>query len=273
MEISRHEPGMFSWADMATPDLDGSQKFYTSLLGLEHEDTPVGNGMVYSMLKKNGRGVCAMYNMAEEMKAMTGSRPAWRTYFTVENTDEMAERAMALGATVFAGPMDVFTAGRKAVLHDPTGAEFALWQPIDNVGAGVFAEPGALCWTELATNDTATATRFYSSLFGWSVQTAPSPVGGVYTLFMVDDRRAAGMLEIKPEWGSVPPHWSVWFDAGDLDAAMARAEDAGAQVKMRSVKIAGVGKFSLIEDPQGSHFSMMEFAPARDPIALRNREE
>lgn len=253
---------MFSWADLATPDLAASQRFYTGLLSLDHEDAPVGNGVVYSMLKKNGKGVCAMYNVVEDVRAMTGGRAVWRTYFTVQNTDETVERARELGASVSAEPMDVFTAGRMALLQDPTGAEFAVWQPIDHIGAGVFAEPGALCWTELATDDINAAGGFYSGLFGWSIQTAPSPYGGVYNLFMVEDRRAAGMVEIKPEWGGLPTHWSVWFDAGDLDAATTKAEAAGAEVKMRNINIPGVARFSTLEDPQGSRFSMMEFTPS-----------
>ena len=261
MEIARHEPGMFSWADLTTPDLEGSQQFYTGLLGLDHEDAPVGSGIVYSMLKKNGKGVCAMYNMAEEMKAMIGGRASWRVYFTVEDTDEIVDKAKELGASVIDGPMDVFTAGRMAVLNDPAGAEFAVWQPMDHIGAGVFAEPGALCWTELATDNVDASKSFYSDLFGWSIQAAPSPYGGTYSLFMVEERRAAGMVEIKPEWGKKSPHWSVWFDAGNLDAATTIAEAAGAEVKMRSINIPGVGQFSTIEDPQGSLFSMMEFTP------------
>ena len=185
---------MFSWADLATPDLEASQKFYTNLLSLDHEDAPVGNGVVYSMLKKNGKGVCAMYNMVEEMKAVTGGRAVWRAYFTVDNTDETAERARELGASVSAGPMDVFTSGRMALLEDPAGAEFAVWQPIDHIGAGVFAEPGALCWAELATDDADAAGSFYSGLFGWS-----SP-----------DRAIAVRRRVQPVHGGGsggPPEW------------------------------------------------------------------
>ena len=262
MEITKHEPGMFSWADMATPDLEGSQKFYTSLLGLEHEDTPVGNGMVYSMLKKEGRGVCAMYTMVEEMKAMTGGRTAWRTYFTVENTDETVARAKELGATVFAGPMDVFTAGRMAVLHDPTGAEFAVWQPIDHIGAGVFGEPGALCWAELATHDTAAAASFYSGLFGWSTNVNQSPTGADYTMFSNEGRPVGGMLAIQPEWGEMPPCWTVYLGTEDLDAALTKAKAMGGNSLMPVMDVPNIGRFTMLQDPQGSNFTLMEFAGA-----------
>ena len=260
MEMTKHEPGMFSWADLATPDFESSKAFYTSLLELEHEDAPVGDGMMYSMLKKNGKGVCAMYNMVEEMKAMTGGRAAWRLYFTVENTDEMVEKAKELGASVFAGPMDVFTAGRMAVLHDPTGAEFAVWQPMDHIGAGVFGEPGALCWAELYTNDTAAAASSYADLFGWSANTAPSPTGANYTMFSVEGRPVGGMLAIQPEWGGVSPNWSVYLGTDGLDAAIEKAKSMGGTSSMPIMEVPEIGRFTMLHDPHGSNFTLMEFA-------------
>ena len=262
MEITKHEPGMFSWADLTSPDLEGSQKFYTTLLSLEHEDAPVGEGMVYSMLKKNGRGTFAMNNMTEEMKAMSGGRASWRVYFTVENTDETVEKARELGASVIAGPMDVFTAGRMAVFHDPAGAEFAVWQPKDHIGAGTFSEPGALCWAELSTTDTAAATDFYSALFGWSASVNRSPTGADYTMFSIEGRPACGMLEIQPEWGDVPPNWSIYIGTEDLDAAIENAKAMGGNSFMPIMEVPNIGRFTMLQDPQGSHFTLMEFAGA-----------
>ena len=40
-------------------------------------------------------------------------------------------------------------AGRMAVLQDPTGAVFQVWEPKRHIGAKILDEPGALCWTEL----------------------------------------------------------------------------------------------------------------------------
>ena len=51
-------------------------------------------------------------------------------------------------------PSDVFDAGRMAVIQDPTGAKFSLWQPKRHIGADVIDEVGAHCWSELNTKDT-----------------------------------------------------------------------------------------------------------------------
>ena len=40
-----------------------------------------------------------------------------------------AAKAKELGATVMMEPFDVLDAGRMAVIQDPTGAVFCVWQP------------------------------------------------------------------------------------------------------------------------------------------------
>ncbi len=57
------------------------------------------------------------------------------------------------------GPMDVFDLGRFAVLADPSGAVFSLWQARSFAGAAVFNAPGSLGWVELATRDAEGAKR------------------------------------------------------------------------------------------------------------------
>ena len=120
---------MFSWADLATPDAEGSKAFYTEILGLTATDLPMQPGMVYSMLAKDGSNVCAIYQMPEEMGQMTGGQPVWNSYFTVESADETASRVAELGGAVMMGPVDVFDSGRMVVSSDPTGAVFSAWEP------------------------------------------------------------------------------------------------------------------------------------------------
>ena len=97
----------------------------------------------------------------------SGTPPHWNLYVTVANVDETVKRAEGLGARVFAPPFDVMGAGRMAVLQDPTGAVFQLWEPKEHIGAKILNEPGAVCWSELTTRDTAAAESFYTALFGW----------------------------------------------------------------------------------------------------------
>ena len=258
MEVTKHQPGMFSWADLGTPDAEGSKQFYTELLGLDSTDMPMGEGMSYTMLSRGGKSSCALYSMPEEMKQMTGGHPAWQSYFTVESADDAAARITELGGSVMQGPFDVFTSGRMAIAQDTTGAVFAVWEPKDHIGAQVFGEPGALAWNELYTHDTDTAAKFYAGLFGWSANKTPSADGGEYTEYQIDGKSAAGMMAIRKEWGEMPANWSIYFAVADLDASLEKAKGLGAREVMPPMEVEDVGRLVFLQDPQGAYVAIIQ---------------
>ena len=61
--------------------------------------------------------------------------PYWKVYFTVDDIQKSSEQAKESGASVIFGLMEVFDAGHAAILQDPQGAVFALWQSKDHIGA------------------------------------------------------------------------------------------------------------------------------------------
>ena len=95
--------------------------------------------------------------------------PHWNLYIAVDDADASAKRAGELGGTVIAPPFDVGTFGRMAVILDPTGAAFCIWQAKDTTGTTITGESGTLCWADLSTPDPASAKPFYEGLFGWKI--------------------------------------------------------------------------------------------------------
>ena len=95
-----------------------------------------------------------------------GIPPNWLSYIAVESADATANRAESAGAEILMGPMDVMDVGRMAVIQDPTGAVFAVWQARAHAGYGVVGEPGSVCWHELMTRDAPAAKVFYRDLDG-----------------------------------------------------------------------------------------------------------
>ena len=69
------------------------------------------------------------------------------------------------------------------------------------------------------------------------------------------------MLEIKKEWGEVPPNWSIYFAVAELDAALNSARKMGACEVMPPMKIEDVGRICLIRDPQGAYVSFIQIDP------------
>ena len=65
-----------------------------------------------------------------------------------------------------------------AVIQDPRGAFFLVWQPRQHIGASLVNEPGAMVWNELVTPDLEASKEFYSGLFGWTItpfEDSPQP--------------------------------------------------------------------------------------------------
>lgn len=52
-----------------------------------------------------------------------------------------------------------------------------------------------------------------------------------------------------------------YFAVANCDDAVAKAQELGAEIKMPTTPIPGVGRFALLSDPQGSGFAVLEPEP------------
>jgi len=253
-------PGAFCWVELGTTDNEAAKNFYTQLFDWEYEDHPMGPDGVYSMLKLGGKDVGGLYKLMPDMLAQ-GVPSHWMSYVATANADETAEKAKNAGATIMNGPFDVSTLGRMAVIKDPTGAVFSIWQAKDNKGSAAWGVPNAPVWNEIGTNDTQKAGEFYTEVFGWTKQQFPGPME--YTVFNNEDKGIGGMYQITPEMGPIPPHWLVYFAVDDCDAKVQQATQLGANVMKPAEDIPGVGRFAILTDPQGATFALLKPQPAQ----------
>lgn len=258
-ETPEYKPGTFCWVELTTTNGQAAKKFYTELFGWTFTDNPIGPDMVYTMLKLNGKDVGALYQMSGDMTAQ-GIPPNWLSYASVTSADESAAKAKSLGANSLKEPFDVGDVGRMAVIQDPTGAVFALWQAKKHKGAGIVNVPGALVWNELTTSDTARAGEFYSGLFGWGID-AKTFGPTEYTIFQNGDRGAGGMFKLTSDMAGVPPFWLVYFAVDDCDAKVKKATELGATTIKPADDIPGVGRFAILQDPQGAAFAIIKTEP------------
>jgi predicted enzyme related to lactoylglutathione lyase len=246
-ERTQHPPGAFSWAELTTTDADGAKAFYTGLFGWEIDDNPMPDGGVYTLLRRGGKAAAALFQATEE-------RPvAWLSYITVDSADATAAAVTEHGGGAPMGPpFDVMDLGRMAVVHDPAGAFFAIWEPRGSIGSEVVNEPGALSLNQLNTNDPEGAQRFYEAVFGWRfdfVGTDDNRYWGIYN----DDRLNAGMMPLPPGLDA-PPHWLVYFGSEGVDDDARRVEELGGRVLVPPTDVPG-GRFISAMDPQGGVFA------------------
>jgi predicted enzyme related to lactoylglutathione lyase len=250
-ERTQYTPGTFSWADVTTTDQPAAKEFYSGLFGWEAEDMPVGDGVAYSMMKQDGRNVAAISPQPQQQRE-AGVPPTWNSYVTVASADDAAAKAGELGGTVHAPPFDVMDAGRMAVIQDPQGAFFMVWEPRENIGAGVVNGPGRLSWNELASPDVDASAQFYGGLFGWTAQEFDGmPVR--YMVVSVGERSNGGIREMGND--PAPPHWLVYFGVDDIEAGLAKAKELGGTVMAGPMDI-GIAKIGVVQDPQGAMFAL-----------------
>ena len=118
-------PGVPCWVDTNQPDPEAAVAFYRTLFGWEFEDAmPPGSPGRYFMARLHGGDVAAVGSLPEGAPATA----VWNTYIWVDSADETASRVVAAGGRTLTEPFDVMDAGRMALVADPEGAVFSVWQ-------------------------------------------------------------------------------------------------------------------------------------------------
>ena len=207
----------------------------------------------YFIARLGGREVAGVGSTPQAAPPMA----MWNTYVWVESADETAAKVEALGGTALMPPFDVFTHGRMFVLKDPTGATISVWQAKEHSGIELVGVPGTICWCELATPDAQRAGAFFSNLFGWSLKAGGGEMN--YTELVNGTQPIGGIMPMAGDmWQGVPPHWMAYFMVADCDATARKAWELGGKLCVEPQDIPNVGRFSVITDPQGAVFSIIQ---------------
>ena len=269
-------PGVPCWVDSQHPDPDAVLSFYRGLFGWDFENVmPEDSAGVYYMARIRGGDVAAISSTPDGAPP----RAVWNTYVAVADADESAAAVREAGGAVHMAPFDVMDAGRMAVVADPEGATFCLWQAKENFGAAVVNEHGSVNFNGLATRDPKQAETFYSAVFGWRI--LPLASGPMWILPGYGDHleeRSPGLRESMEQMGApegfvdvvaminpiaaddteTPPHWSVTFAVDDAAASAAAATELGGTVVAGPFD-APWTRLAVLDDPQGATFIAGQF--------------
>jgi len=257
--ITDHAPGSFCWFELATTDHEAAKQFYSRMFGWEAADFPMGPTEIYTIFRQNGRDAAAVYTMRPEQRA-GGMPPNWMPYVRVESADDAAKRADALGGRTHMAPFDVAENGRMAVVADPTGAIFSVWQPKSHPGTGVVQEPGTCVWADLSTTDPSAAARFYADLCGWKMVEGKSEQParpGQYMHIMNGREMIGGIPPAESHDPNTPPHWLLYFSVKDCGASIAQVKSLGGRLLFGPTDIEGRRTFAVVSDPQGAAFGIV----------------
>ncbi|KUO16057.1 VOC family protein [Streptomyces dysideae] len=253
-------PGSPCWLDLGAPDVRAAAAFYGAVLGWEFASMGEGEDWEGGMFQKDGKTVAGLGRLTEE-----GARSAWMIYYSVTDADATTQAVERAGGTVRVMPTDLDDWGRMAQYSDPSGGQFAVWQPGKNTGFELADEPGSLSWTELYTSDAATAREFYGDVFAWQFSDMELPGGGgTYTLItpagLPGERMQGGLMELPKEnlaLANGRPYWHPVFNVTDCDAAVAKVTENGGSVQMGPEDAEGVGRLAVCLDPSNADFVVL----------------
>lgn len=122
---------------------------------------------------------------------------------------------------------------------------------------------GQICWTEIATKNLETSSKFYSELFGWNLKKSKAVESEMeYIEFSPEGNcPAGGMYQITEECGNTTPHWMSYVAVDNVDKSAEKVKELGGNVCVPPTDIPNVGRFCVITDPTGATFSMITMNP------------
>lgn len=258
-----YPPGVPCWVETLQADPRAAIAFYAGLFGWEAAGPgPMPDaGGAYYVARVAGQDVAGIATLPNGSNAS----PAWTTYVRVDDADAAAARAKRAGGVVIVAPFDALPAGRAAVLADPGGAVFGVWQAGTREGAQLVNAPNAWAMSTLRTSDLNGAANFYEALFGWKPQAFNAGANQV-TLFRLPGY--VGGKEQQPvprdvvacmiESGDAgPAMWRVDFWVDDTDAAIARAERFGGRIIVPPYNTLNFRQ-AVLADREGAAFSISQ---------------
>jgi predicted enzyme related to lactoylglutathione lyase len=239
----------FVWHEQVSDDPKQAEAFYTKLFGWGTEAFNAGE-MDYTMISSGGK------THGGFATAMEGAPPPhWLSHIGVENVDETIEKAKRAGGSVAAGPFDMPEVGRMVILKDPQGAFVSAYQ---SHGTSEGVAEGVFVWDELGTTDADGAQRFYEEVFDWTTADQGAEYGG-YRIFHRGETQVGGLMANQNP--SMPAMWTPYVGVEDPDATCKKAKELGANVIVEPMDIPNIGRFAIVQDPQGAVFGIIRGEP------------
>ena len=122
--VTENQPdGTPTWIDLGVPDLDRALDFYGALFGWQFDVGPAEYGR-YTTAYVDGSRVAALAPNSDP----EATRFWWNVYLATADCDATAATVEQAGGTVVDPPADVMDRGRMAIVRDPAGGQFGLWQ-------------------------------------------------------------------------------------------------------------------------------------------------
>ena len=246
--------GRFVWFEYVAKDLNKAQAFFGELFNWKTKGVEVPGGE-YKMISAGEHEIGGY--MATPQGAPAEAH--WLSSLQVESASETVEAIKTAGGKVLKAPARMGDMGTYALVKDPLGGVFALWQP-DKPSPGEYkGVPGTFVWNELYTDDVDRSLAFYEKIGGFV--DAPMDMGpsGTYHVLNSDGKGRAGIM--KSPMPGIPQVWMPYVQVASADQTAAKAKKLGAELKVPPADIPNVGRFAILTDPLGATLGILEPKP------------
>jgi predicted enzyme related to lactoylglutathione lyase len=238
--------GRFVWFELLTKDANRAQGFFGELFGWSAKTVPMPGGDYTMIAAPDGRTIGGYAD---------GEGGRWLPYLRVPSAADAAAQVGKLGGKVVKPAFKIGDFATMAVLADPHGAEFAVWQPakVEDPGAPAVGHFG---WCELASKDPAASVAFYRALGGFTAREMAMPDGAYHLL----ESEGAGRAGIMAQHAPQPTAWVPYVLVASADATAAKAQKLGAALVVPPTDIPDVGRFAIFANPQGHATGILQSA-------------
>jgi predicted enzyme related to lactoylglutathione lyase len=232
----------FVWFEYVSNGADKAKALFGELFGWTTKSVPMPDGTYEMIAAPDGRTIGG-YFAAPDPK----SGGSWLPYLLVGNAADATAQVTKLGGQVMKPPFPIPGIATMAVVADPHGAGFAVWQPTKTEDMGPPAA-GHFCWNELAAKDADAAVSFYTKLAGFTDDKMEMPGMGFYHVLKSGGESRAGIMAAMP---GQPHSWLPYVQVASADQTAEKAKKLGATIVVPPTQIPNVGRFSVFVDGQG----------------------
>lgn len=238
--------GRFVWHELMTPDSSAAHAFYSKAIGWKSQ--PWEEDPAYVMFAAPRGPVGATVATTD------GSQPRWLPYIGTGDIAETVDLAKEKGAGLVKHITSMSSGSKYAVLQDPHGATFGVYESARDYGEISAPKPGEHSWHELMSEDYAGAFDFYSSLFGWEkIDELNMGEMGVYLIYGFDGQPFGGMMNAVP--GGSPSSWMSYVHVKDVNQTAKKVKSAGGKIANGPMEVPGGDWIVQLIDPQGAMFA------------------
>lgn len=120
-------------------------------------------------------------------------------------------------------------------------------------------EVGTIGWTDLTVKNANEVRDFYSKVVGWKFEAVDMGGYNDYNMNAPESGTPiAGVCHARGSNADLPSQWLMYITIANLDESIKHCENLGGKVMFGPKRMAGSGRYCVIEDPAGAVAALFE---------------